>query len=50
MKTPYVQQFNFGFQWEFARNFLFDIGYVGNKGTNLLQIVTLNQPLYNPTS
>jgi len=49
LKTPYVQQFNFGFQWEFARNFLFDIGYVGNKGTNLLQIVTLNQPLYNPT-
>jgi hypothetical protein len=47
LKTPYVQQFNFGFQWEFARNFLFDIGYVGNKGTNLLQVITLNQPVYN---
>ncbi|MCY7375684.1 MAG: TonB-dependent receptor, partial [Pyrinomonadaceae bacterium] len=50
LRTPYVQQFNFGFQWEFARNLLFDIGYVGNKGTNLLQIITLNQPLYNPTT
>ncbi len=50
LKTPYIQQFNFGFQWEFARNFLFDIGYVGNKGTNLLQIVTLNQPIYNPAT
>ena len=50
LKTPYVQQFNFGFQWEFARNFVFDIGYVGNKGTNLLQVITLNQPVYNRTT
>jgi hypothetical protein len=47
LKTPYVQQFNIGVQWEFAKNFLFDIGYVGNKGTNLLQVITLNQPVYN---
>ena len=47
LKTPYVQQYNFGVQWEFARNFVFDIGYVGNRGKNLLQIITLNQPVYN---
>ncbi len=47
LRTPYVQQFNIGVQWEFAKNFLFDIGYVGNKGTNLLQLITLNQPVYN---
>jgi hypothetical protein len=47
LKTPYIQQFNFGFQWEFLKNTVLDIGYVGNKGTNLLQIITLNQPTFN---
>jgi Carboxypeptidase regulatory-like domain/TonB dependent receptor/TonB-dependent Receptor Plug Domain len=47
LRTPYVQQFNFGAQWEFARNYLLDIGYVGNKGTNLLQVISPNQPVYN---
>lgn len=50
LKTPYIQQYNLGFQWEFARNYVFDIGYVGNKGTNLLQIITLNQPTYNSST
>ena len=47
LKTPYIQQFNFGFQYNFAKNYLFDIGYVGSKGTRLLQVITLNQPVYN---
>ncbi|HQU84612.1 MAG TPA: TonB-dependent receptor [Pyrinomonadaceae bacterium] len=47
--TPYVQQFNFGFQMQFGK-YLLDAGYVGNKGTNLLQVITLNQPLYNKTT
>lgn len=46
LRTPYVQQFNLGVQWEFAKNTVLDIGYVGNKGTNLLQVITLNQPVY----
>jgi hypothetical protein len=46
LKTPYVQQFNFGAQWEFAKNTVLEVNYVGNKGTNLLQIITLNQPVY----
>lgn len=50
LKTPYVQQFNFGFQMELARNLLFDIGYVGNKGTNLLQVISPNQPTFNTTT
>lgn len=51
LKTPYVQQFNFGAQWEFAKNTVLEVGYVGNKGTNLLQLITLNQPVYvAPTS
>jgi Carboxypeptidase regulatory-like domain/TonB dependent receptor len=47
LATPYIQQYNIGLQWNFAKNYLFDIGYVGNKGTKLLQMVTLNQPVYN---
>ena len=47
LRTPYLQQYNIGLQWEFAKNFLFDIGYVGNKGKHLLQLITLNQPTYN---
>ncbi len=47
LRTPYIQQFNFGFQMQFAKDYLLDVGYVGNKGTNLLQVITLNQPVYN---
>ena len=50
LATPYIQQYNVGLQWNFAKNYLFDIGYVGNKGTKLLQLVTLNQPVYNRTT
>ncbi len=47
LETPYVQQYNLGAQWEFAKNTVLEVGYVGNKGTHLLQIITLNQPVYN---
>lgn len=50
LKTPYVQQYNFGFQMQFAKNYLFDVGYVGNKGTNLLQVILLNQPTFSRTA
>jgi hypothetical protein len=42
-----VQQFNTNVQWEFAKDFLLEVGYVGSKGTKLLQVITLNQPAYN---
>lgn len=47
LKTPYVQQYNFSVQWEFAKNTVLDVGFVGNKGTNLLQVININQPIYN---
>jgi hypothetical protein len=50
LRTPYVQQFNAGVQWEFAKNTVLEVGYVGNKGTKLLQIVNLNQPFYVPAT
>lgn len=43
LKTPYIQQFNFGLQTEVAKNTVVEVGYVGNKGTNLLQIISINQ-------
>jgi hypothetical protein len=46
LSTPWVQQFNLGVQWQFAKSYLVDVGYVGNRGRNLFQMVTLNQPFY----
>jgi hypothetical protein len=46
LSTPWVQQFNLGVQWQIAKSYLIDVGYVGNRGRNLLQMVTLNQPFY----
>lgn len=50
LQTPYVQQYNFGLQWELVKNTVLEVGYVGNKGTRLLQIITLNQPTFNPAT
>lgn len=50
LETPYVQQFNIGLQWELWKNFVWDVGYVGNKGTHLLQLISPNQPIYNRTT
>lgn len=50
IRTPYIQQYNAGIQWSFAKNYLFDFGYVGNKGTKLLQVILLNQPTFNTTT
>jgi len=50
LSTPYVQQYNLNLQWELVKNFLLEAGYVGSKGTSLLQVITLNQPVYNSTT
>ena len=43
LKTPYVQQWNLGFQYEVTKNLLFEARYVGTRGNNLLQAVAFNQ-------
>ena len=43
LETPYVQQYNLGIQGEFADNFVWEFGYVGNRGTSFAS-VTRNQP------
>jgi hypothetical protein len=45
LATPYIQQWNLNAQWEFKPNWLIEIGYVGSKGTKLLQIANQNQAL-----
>jgi hypothetical protein len=45
LATPYIQQWNLNAQWEFKPNWLIEIGYVGSKGTKLLQIINQNQAL-----
>lgn len=47
LRTPYIQQYNANIQWEVFKDYLLEVGYVGSKGTKLLQVVTLNQPVYN---
>lgn len=43
LRTPYVQQWNLGFQYELAKDLLFEARYVGTKGTKLLQATAFNQ-------
>ena len=50
LKTPMVHQFNAGVQWEIGHNYVIEAGYVGNRGRSLFQMITLNQPIYNPTT
>jgi len=45
LATPYTQQWNLSTQWEFLPNWLLEVGYVGTKGTKLLQAINANQPL-----
>ena len=45
LSTPYIQQWNLTMQWEFAPNWLMELGYVGTKGTKLVQIYNQNQAL-----
>lgn len=43
LKTPFVQQWNIGAQYEITKTLLFEARYVGTRGNNLLQAVAFNQ-------
>jgi hypothetical protein len=43
--SPYTQQYNLNVQHEFARDYLWQIGYVGSKSTHLTGCVQFNQAL-----
>ncbi len=42
-RMPYVYQYNLGFQWEPVKDWLVEAGYVGSKGTKLINVFTFNQ-------
>src|SRR5580693_1203010 len=43
-RNPYMQQRNVSIQYEVARDFLFEIGYMGSYGLRLLNTRAANQP------
>src|SRR5688572_3537081 len=43
LKTPYVQQFHLGGQYELTKNLRFEARYVHTRGQNLLQALAFNQ-------
>jgi hypothetical protein len=43
LRTPYIQQWNLGAQYEVTGNFLVEVRYVGSKGTKLLQAISFTQ-------
>jgi len=43
LRSPYVQQYTLGVQWEFAPSYLLEVSYVGSKGAKLVTIFNLNQ-------
>ena len=52
LKTPYVQQYNIGVQYELTKNLMFEARYVHTRGRNLLQALAFNQgfDLNDPTT
>ena len=42
--APYIQQWNLTVQRTLAKNWIFEIGYVGTKGTHLREVSTTVQP------
>jgi hypothetical protein len=43
LKTPSVQQYNLGVQYELTKNLMFEARYVHTRGKNLLQALAFNQ-------
>ncbi len=43
LRTPYVQQWNLGGQFEVTKDLLVEVRYVGSKGTKLLQATSFTQ-------
>lgn len=48
LRTPYAQNFNLTLQRELGRNMVVSLGYVGSKGTRLVDIRSINQAIYIP--
>jgi hypothetical protein len=45
VRSPYAQQYDLNVQYEFANDFLWQVGYVGSKGSRLTGCLEFNQAL-----
>jgi len=50
LRTPYVQHWSFNVQQQLGENRVFEIGYVGSKGTKLIAGRDINQPQPSPVT
>jgi hypothetical protein len=48
VKTPYMQNWNFGVEQQFAQDILVEVNYLGAKGTHLGSFLSTNDPLPGP--
>ncbi len=44
LRTPYVQQYSLGFQWEFIKDTQLEVSYVGSQTRKLQRFKAVNQP------
>ncbi len=44
LRTPYVQQYSLGFQWEFIKDTQLEVSYVGSQTRKLQRFKNVNQP------
>ena len=44
-RTPYIQQYSFGIENEFAHNWMLNVAYAGSTGRKMYRLVDLNQGL-----
>jgi hypothetical protein len=47
-RIPYVQQYSFVVERQLARNFSFNVGYIGNTSRRLQEQRDANQPIFTP--
>ena len=50
LRTPYMQQWNFNIERSLGGRRMFEIGYVGSKGTGLIGARDINQPPPTPAA
>jgi Carboxypeptidase regulatory-like domain len=48
LRLPYAQDWNLNIQRAFGNNWLFEIGYIGTKGTKLPRFIEANPAVYIP--
>ncbi len=48
LRPPNAQNWNFSLQRSFAKDFLIDVRYIGNKGTRLPRFIAANPAIYSP--